>query len=388
MVGSTLLTIDCLSVLFWTAATVTGWRAYQEDSTRGWVWMGLWMGLGFLSKYTALFQWLCWAVFFAVWRPARAQLRRPGPYLALLINALCVVPVAFWNAQNHWATMTHLADRGGLDRAWEPTPRFFLEFLGAESFVLNPVFFVGLTWAAIVIWLKRPRNLLLIYLCCMGAPLFLFYLGYTVRARVQPNWIAPSVLPLLAVMLIYWNTRWELGSRAVRRFLITGIAVGWICVVPLHDTRLIEKVTGKALSWKLDPLTRVLGWKETARAVSQARAELMTDGKPVFIIGGHYGIASLLTFYTQEAKECVRTKPFVYCEATDTPANQFYFWPGYETRQHQNAIYVAPADGSRTEPPPSVQRQFASITDLGEREVQYKGRFMHRVHLFACRDLR
>ena len=56
-VGAVLMTVDPLSVLFWTAAMLAGWRAVQENgTTRQWLWVGLWMGLGFLSKYTALFQ--------------------------------------------------------------------------------------------------------------------------------------------------------------------------------------------------------------------------------------------------------------------------------------------------------------------------------------------
>src|SRR5208283_934542 len=66
-VGAVLMTVDPLSVLFWTAAMLAGWRAVQDKAgVREWFWVGLWMGLGFLSKYTELFQILCWAVFFAL----------------------------------------------------------------------------------------------------------------------------------------------------------------------------------------------------------------------------------------------------------------------------------------------------------------------------------
>src|SRR5947199_10132031 len=114
---------------------------HQSSSVRRRLWTGLWMGLGFLSKYTALFQWLCWIVFLALWRPARAQLRRPGSYLALLVNALCAVPVLLWNARNGWVTVTHLEERGALDAQWHPSLRYLWDFLGAEAVLLNPFFF-------------------------------------------------------------------------------------------------------------------------------------------------------------------------------------------------------------------------------------------------------
>src|SRR5262249_26456774 len=71
-VGSTLLTVDPLLVLFWTLAMILGWRALQPDATtRHWLAAGLAMGLAFLSKYSSLFQIGCWGIFFWLWKPAR-----------------------------------------------------------------------------------------------------------------------------------------------------------------------------------------------------------------------------------------------------------------------------------------------------------------------------
>jgi 4-amino-4-deoxy-L-arabinose transferase-like glycosyltransferase len=388
MVGATLMTIDCLSVLFWVAAMVTAWKAVQEDSTAAWLWTGLWLGLGFLSKYINLFQWLCFALLFVLDPRARAQLRRSGPYLALLINLLCTVPVVIWNVQHHWATVSHLANRGGLDKGWQPTLRFFGDFIGSEAFLLNPVFFVLSLWAAVAFWKRHGHEPFPVYLFCMAGPLFFFYLCYTLRARVQPNWVAPSVLPLLCLMLIYWS-----GSprrvRVLKHSLMAGMSIGWFAVVMLHDTALVGKVFGKPLSWQLDPFTRVLGWKEMAKTVGQVRQEFMEhDGKPTFIIAAHYGTTSLLSFYIPEANEGVPEKPFVYFISSDEPMNQFYFWPGYQSRKGQNAIYMAPVDRVERTPPASLQREFASVTDLGTRDILYKDRVFHQIQLFACRDLR
>ena len=38
--------------------------------------------------------------------------------------------------------------------------------------------------------------------------------------------------------------------------------------------------------------------------------------------------------------------------------------------------------------PDRLRREFASVTSLGTRDILYKNRVFHRIHLFACRDLR
>ena len=386
-VGATLMTIDPLSVLFWAAAMISGWRAVQQGATRHWLWTGLWMGLGFLGKYTALFQWLCWGVFFILWKPARAQLKRPGPYLALLVNALCALPVLVWNAQHGWITVTHLEERGGLHTQWLPTLQFLGDFVLAEFGLLHPVFLVAAVWASIAFWKRSRQNDLLIYFFSMGAPLFAFYLLYTLRARVQPNWIAPSVLPLLCLMAVYWDSRWREGARAVKTWLAFGLISGLLAVVVLHETNLVGRIFGWTLPPKLDPLRRVRAYREMAQVVGEARTNLLAEGKPVFIIGNHYGITSLITFYLPEAKGGVPSDPLVYCRSSDKAENQFYFWPGYERRSGENAIFVQETHTPKPMPE-QIQKEFATVTDLGIHDIKYHGRVFHQIQLFECRHLR
>ena len=391
-VGAVLMTVDPLSVLFWTAAMLAGWRAAQANgTTRQWLWVGLWMGLGFLSKYTALFQLLSWAVFFALWPPARKHLRRPGPYAALLVNLICALPVLFWNWQHQWITVTHVADRGGLSSAWQPTLRYLFEFIGAEAGLLNPIFFVATVWAAIAFWRRGRYDPRLVYFLSMGAPLFLAYLLYSFRSRILPNWIAPSVLPLFCLMVIYWDTRWRLGAARIKPWLIAGLALGFVTVMLGHDTNLIKKLTGQMLPVNLDPLHRVRGWREVARVAGEARQGLLAEGKPVFIIGDHYSLVGEISFYLPEAKAAVTTDPLVFFRTDPQAVNQFFFWPGYENRKGQNAIFVRGLDRSRPRPrpaPPEVEQQFESVTEVGVTNVLYDRRVLWPIQIFACRGLR
>jgi hypothetical protein len=101
---------------------------------------------------------------------------------------------------------------------------------------------------------------------------------------------------------------------------------------------------------------------------------------------------------------------------SDQPLNQFYFWPEYnylEHRKGQNAVYVSEVDKyplesgwfwkwlahqpvgydqARIPPPMAAPQQivgeFQSVTDLGEHEIKIGDRVFHRVHLWACYNLK
>jgi 4-amino-4-deoxy-L-arabinose transferase-like glycosyltransferase/membrane-associated phospholipid phosphatase len=431
-VGSTLLTIDPLLVMFWTVAMVLGWRAVQRESTVWhWLGVGLAMGLAFLSKYSALYQVVCWALFFALWPPARPQLRKPGPWLALLVMLACTTPVVVWNMQHHGVTLSHLSENAGLHEQWQRPLRHLGDFTGAEFGLLNPVFFVASLWALVAFWkekLESPVNAsqpstatsfaerrgFMIFLFCMGAPVFLGHWLYTLHSQVQPNWIAPAIVPMFCLMVFYWERRWREGARGVIAWLCTGLALGLIVAVVLHEPRLVEKLVGQQLPPDKDPLRRVRGWKATADVIEGARQKLLAEGKPTFVILDHYGITGLLTFYLPDAAPRPGTLPLVYSISEPTPQNQFYFWPEYrykDLRKGGNAIFVVEMDQPQTPmiewlksiftgipplapPPPKPEAYFGyppgkfdSIKDLGVFPVIYKGRIYHWLELFECRGL-
>ena len=418
-VGAVLMTVDCLSVLFWTLAMLSGWQAVRSaeqcPALRPWLWTGLWLALGFLSKNTNAFQLACFALFFGLWKPARQSLRTAGPWLALGIAALAVLPQLVWNAQNGWATVEHLHNRAGLAQAWKFTPNYLIDFVAAELALLNPAF-LALIFGGVLTTLaalraggfqppavapsstadgdcKSPARAaaLPVFLLCMGLPLLLGYFLYTLRARVQPNWIVPAVIPLLCLAALQADACWQRGVRSVRAWFIAGLALGLPLVILLHDTNLTGKLFGQPLPPKFDPLNRVRGWKALAETVEVERQKILAaEGKPVFLIGAHYGLTSLLSFYISEAKAGVPHAPVVFYQSSAKPENQYAFWPGYASRVGHSAIYVQQLKkGAQPEPPPSrLAAEFTRIEDLGTREIQYRGRPSHTVRLLLCREFK
>jgi 4-amino-4-deoxy-L-arabinose transferase-like glycosyltransferase/membrane-associated phospholipid phosphatase len=392
--GSILMTIDPLSVLFWTAGMVSGWYAVQSNSSfRYWLWTGLWMGLGFLSKYSELFQLLCWAVFFGLWAPARKQLRTPGPYLALLINLVCALPVLIWNQQHRWITVEHVAQNAGADTQWKLTKalRFFSEFIGAEAGLLNPIFFVAVAWACVAVWRRNRHNPLLIYLLSMGVPVFLVYLGLSFHSHILPNWIAPAVIPLFCLAVVYWDTRLRVGAKQIKPWLTAGLIFGFVASLLFHNTDITKKLTGNYLPVNADPLHRVRGWSDVAKTAGEARNELANEGRPVFIIAEHYGLVGQISFYLPEAKAAVTQTPLAYYKSTSVPKNQFFYWPDYGGRKGENAVYVRELDRKDPKPKPAPQSivdEFESVTDMGVRNVLYHGQLLRPLQFFACRNLK
>jgi len=240
------------------------------------------------------------------------------------------------------------------------------------------------------------------------------YMLFSFHSAIKPNWIAPAVLPMMCLALVYWDTRWRLGVRALKVWLIAGLALGFAVIAFMHEPDLIQKIAGRTLPPKIDPSTRVRAYRAMAGVVEAQREKLEADGKPVFLIGAHYGTTGHLSFYIPEAHTNIADHPLVYCQTSGGEAkNQFYFWPGYVgNRTGENALYVKElsmpklyknwpsmwwhgakvADMEREKPkqdpaPKFLTQQFESVNDLGVFPIYYRGRIFHYMQLFECRNL-
>ncbi len=419
--GSILMTIDPPLVLCWMWAVVAGWRAVQPDGkTRDWLVAGLALGLGFLCKYTAALQIVCWAIFFVLQPSARVHLKKAGPWLALGVFLICTLPVVIWNAQHGWITVFHVAGDAGMTGPPEHIPlgaqlvksvNYFLEFTAGEFGLLNPIFFVGALVAIVIAWNRRKEKPLWFFLLCLGAPLFLGYWLFSFHSRVQLNWIAAAVPPMFCLMVAVWNE----SKIRVKPWLAAGVLIGIVASVFMHSSDLLGRLVGNKLPGDKDPthVHFVRGGRETALLVETERAKFDTNA---FILADHYGATGLYSFYSPPARAAANARrPLVYCLDSDKPIDQFPYWDDYNYRQHrrgENALFVlhlAPYKlesgwlgkwlrhepvGFREIPPPQavppwLAVEFESVTNLGVREIKLSdGRVFQRVQLFGCYHLK
>ncbi|HTB83892.1 MAG TPA: glycosyltransferase family 39 protein [Candidatus Sulfotelmatobacter sp.] len=409
-VGSVLITIDPPLALCWMWATIAGWRAISAKGT-AWDWfvVGLAMGLGFLCKYMAAAQIACWIIIFALMPSARLHLKKPGPWLALVVFLICTLPVIIWNAQNHWVTLGHVAYNAGLTKNGHFTLSYFGDFSAQEFGLLDPVFFIAVLWAGFAFWKRRTEKLLWLFLACMGLPLFYGCWLWSFHSRVQPNHPAAAIAPMFCLAAVYFHEH----QRIAKKILIAGLIIGFPVVALIHSTSLTKPLLGGKLPGDVDIAHRLYGWRETAQVVE---AEHKFFGTNSFILADDYQAAGLYTFYSPSACAAVTNDtPLVYCLRDGAPTSQFYLWDNYDYQKHrkgQNAIYIQHLEyyklekgwlwkwlkhekvdfrdvPSKEKTPKFLTEQFQSVTNLGIHEIKISdGRVFHRIQIYGCYGLK
>ena len=411
VVGSILMTIDPPLVLCWMWAVVAGWRAVQpEGKTRDWLVAGLALGLGFLCKYTAMLQIVCWVIFFALQPSARTHLKKAGPWLALRhfrhLHFAC-------DHLERAARLDHRQSCGGRRRHAQRVAsdaELFLRVHRRGSRFAQSDFLHRLVLGDGRGLASPQRKAALVFSALHERAGVLGNWLFSFHSRVQPNWIAAAVPPMFCLMVAFWKE----SKLRIRPWLAAGLLLGIVASVFMHSSDLIGRLAGRKLPGDKDPTHRIRrGWRETALLVETERAKF---DRNAFIIADHYGQTGIYSFYSPPARAAAQTaSPLVYCIDADTPANQFFFWDEYNYRAHHrgdNAIFVVRLDPYPLEPgwigkwlrgepvshreipaprPVSdrIAAEFETVTNLGVHEIKLSdGRIFQRVEIFGCHHLK
>ena len=116
-VESILMTVDSLSIFFWSAALYIFWLSIERSPRFSIFWplTGILVGMGFLCKYENAFQLLSILLFLFVVPKYRNELGRPNLYLLFLCFLLFLVPLILWNLQHEWIGLEHLSNQALLN---------------------------------------------------------------------------------------------------------------------------------------------------------------------------------------------------------------------------------------------------------------------------------
>jgi 4-amino-4-deoxy-L-arabinose transferase-like glycosyltransferase len=383
--GALLMTIDPLSIAFWSAGLLTCWLALERRPGAVWYWLltGLCIGLGFVCKYTNAMQLLGVILALGLVPRWRREFRRPGFYLMLAAAIASGCPPVLWNASHAWVTIGHLRSRGHLDSALVRPWREFGHFVSAQAAVYSPLVFIGILagiwwgWrqaraqpaaaAANPADVSAPRIDGLSaeaekarFLLAFGLPLLAMYALLAFKTAGEPNWTAPAFISLSVLAAALWHERAR-HSRTARAFCICAVIVALPASVLMLDTDLVRQA-GFAWPYDRDPTSRLLGWGDTARTVAAFRRdEERALGAPVFLIANRYQLAAELNFYLPGGAAERGGEPPVFMPQSQDLETQFSFWPSYDDT-------IAASHPRNSAPSKNAEEEFEGI-----RESPYIG---------------
>lgn len=206
--GQLVMTPDVPLLFFTTVSFYYFLMALNKPSVMNYSLFGLFLGVGFLSKYTIVLLPLGILIYLALsgsWR----QVKLNYLFFTFLVGLLTTIPVFIWNIQHDWASFNFQMTHGlNGNQNQISVKKYVLEQLG----LLSPfLFFI----------LFRFKSHSKILLTLAWTPL-MFFLISSFRARAEANW------PLMAYPFAYlciaeeanWN--WKLIKL---NFLVWGAAI-------------------------------------------------------------------------------------------------------------------------------------------------------------------
>lgn len=260
--GGLLAAPDAASVPFW---TLTLWCLARIDGPRApawWAAAGAAAGLACLSKYSALFL-APGVVLWLVSRPGGlAQLRRPWPWLAVLIAAGVFGLNVAWNASHGWASFIKQFGRAAPGHF---APRFEIELIVGQFLLLNPFIAAFVLRALGRRGRAAPSGADLGLVLLTAAPFCAYLLVHALHDRVQAHWPVPVYPGLAIAAAAAASGPLGVGYR-IARALAAPFGLG-LAVLVLGHLALPASDLGGAK----DPASPLRGWSDLAAHIEADR---------------------------------------------------------------------------------------------------------------------
>jgi hypothetical protein len=212
-----------------------------------WAAAGTMLGLGLLSKYTAVLLPVGTGLYVLGRRARWRCLAHPGPYVALAIAFVLFSPVLWWNARHHWISFVWQSTRG-LDELRGIRLDWMARNIGGQALLLLPW-----VWLALVIELgrgfsKHAMEARRFVSCLAVVPIVLFTAvsAYAATGQRHFHWGMPGYLLLFLPLgeTVHRGLaqgrrayRWGVGATTISSLLfmtvaVSHVATGWLKDLP------------------------------------------------------------------------------------------------------------------------------------------------------------
>lgn len=380
-VQGTIMTPDSPLLACWAAGLFFLHSALVRGNHRSWLWFGLAVGLGMLSKYTIGLLPMVALVLVLLDGTGRRVLLTRWPYLSAGVAAVVCSPVVIWNAMNGWASFEFQTVR-----RLAAEPEFGLPVLiGSMLVLLSPVGILSALRALGLRSLDRgslgfaDRRFLFVG---AAVPLMVFVL-YSLNHQPQLNWTGPLWLALIPLMTMDFR---PVAERMRSVGLPTSLPAGWTVsatVLLLSFGGMLHYLSlGLPRSMYPERMPMPVAWEEVAMAIEEIedRLEARIGSEPIVVGMDKYHLASQVAFYRAK-HEGVEDIPGESWNATTSrhlfgmSALMYEFW--FEPSPLAGSTVIMVAFDAEDIDAESVGAWFHDLSDIVELPITKNNRPVH-----------
>ena len=385
-IGSTILTIDNIMIVFWIMTTYLFLKGLREDKKGFILLSGVTFGFGLMSKYTMILLPASMFLYLIFSPDHRSLLKRKEPYLSFLIGLIIFSPVIFWNAQNDWLSFKYQFTKGLT--GGEKGGQFFF-FIGSQFVILGPTMFPFFLYSLYKgfrdSWLKSsdpstgwvPRNLQssILYLSILASFPFLFFAFASFRSKYTD--VAWSDVALIVGIILMSKVLIDIyRGMDIRRKIIVSSALfmpgfllsGFLAIHSVKPFPFIPKNVDKSLE--------MFGWDEIGAEVEKAFNKYLPDEKRRYIISKEYQMAGSLSFYTPS-----HPIPYSFNKSFRN------IWMKVEDIGKGSAL-MACAEKDENECVESAGKIFNEVKEVERMDVKRRGEVVRSVKMYICREIK
>ncbi len=387
-----------------------------------WLLSGIFLGLAFLSKYTAALIPPAALLYLLLSKRNRHYLKTFYPYAALAAALLVFSPVIYWNAVHNFISFRFQLSHGFS----HPTPGLPLLLAGwfGQVLVITPfiyIFLIGAFIYAGIKWIKgiNGTDLFetkgtdfksvpfvstepLLFSLSLSLPILLFFVLNGYSHRILVHW--PDIGYLAAFPIMGYAAEALIAGKKITRYYVyfalffgfflsyvlynqiyyNSIPVGKIIRYIDKEKRLkkvgvfslIPHIPGKPST--ADITNDLFGWKHAAKYIGIIYKGYKKADAPLFILTHHYAIADELVYYGGY-------KPNGNIYNISGFFNQYDLWQNLNKINGKNALFIMD-DKYMINPIKTYAPYFKSIKKIGRLDIYLKFKPVRTYYLYIMKD--
>jgi 4-amino-4-deoxy-L-arabinose transferase-like glycosyltransferase len=188
--------VNVCQIPFWTLSVYFTWRCFKYDKTFDFIFLGLFIGLGILSKYLFVYLVIGIILFFIFLIKKKKKIKLINYFIAGFIALLILFPHLIWLYENNFTTFTYGLKRAGGTGGFYDHLIHPLVFLAKQVGILTPFFvmsFLLIKKIKFKINLKDEKLIFLLFTTL--APLLLIIFTSTIAGvKIRTMWMTPFYL--------------------------------------------------------------------------------------------------------------------------------------------------------------------------------------------------